>query len=75
MLPGKPSDSAPKLRELLLNPFVAAVDVVDAVDYGATGGGKAREDQGGGGAQVGGHDGGTGEAGDAAADHGVALDA
>src|ERR1700756_2213776 len=48
-------DLRAELRELLLDGLVAAIDVVDALDLGASLGYEAREHQARGGAQVGGH--------------------
>ncbi len=60
--------------ELVLEGFVAAVEVVDAVDDGLAAGGEAGDDEGDGGAEVGGHDRGAGEGVDAADDGGGAVD-
>jgi hypothetical protein len=45
-----------ELDEFLVDVFVAAVDVVEAVDLGGAAGGEGGEHEGGGGAQVAGHD-------------------
>ena len=66
---------APRAGELGLDGLVAAVEVVDAVDQGLALGHQARQHQAGGGAQVGGHDRGGGQALDPAADGEVALEA
>src|SRR5438552_15067834 len=67
-------DARPEGRQLLLQRFVAAVEVVDAVDQGLAFGAEAGYDQPRRGAQVGGHDGRALQALDAAHESAVSLD-
>jgi len=60
-------------EEFFVDVFVAAVDVVEAVDFGGSLGGEGGDDQCGRSAEVGGHDGGGGEALDAAHDGGAVV--
>src|SRR5205085_1971497 len=60
--------------ELFVDQLVAAIDVVDAVDLGDAFAVEAGEDEGGAGAQVGGHDGSAAHALDALDDGGGAVE-
>ena len=65
---------APTARQFFFDVFVAAVDVVDAVDDGLAVGDEGGEDERGGGAQVAGEDGGGAERSFAADDGAAAFD-
>lgn len=59
------ADLGTEAGEFFVDVFVASVDVVEAVDFGFAFCAEACEDEGGAGAEVAGHDWGTGEVGDA----------
>src|SRR5690348_18239172 len=69
------ADAGAHALELLLQPGVAAVEVVDAVHGGAALGHEAGDDERRGGAQVGGHDGAALEGRGSGDDGGAAVDA
>ena len=69
-----PLDPRAEGVEFLVDELVAAVDVIDAVDLGDAFGVQAGEDEGGGGAQVAGHDGRAAHALDAFDDGGAAVE-
>ena len=68
------ADLCAEAGEFFVDVFVASVDVVEAVDFGFALCAEACEDEGGAGAEVAGHDWGTGEVGDAFDDGGGSFE-
>src|SRR5215470_7288456 len=71
---GDAADACAERGELLFDPLVAAIEVVDAIDRGLSFGDQPADDQTGGGAQIGRHHGRAGQPGNALDDRGIALD-